>query len=417
MKVLILNQTFYPDVVATAYHSADVAAELAAQGHNVTALASSRAYDNPAQQFPRRSMWRGVRIERVYTSGLGKGAKWRRLVDFASFLLACTWRLIWMPPQDVVVALTSPPLIAFLGALFVRLKGGQLVYWVMDLNPDQAIAAGILHAGDVRSKILEKMLRFALLTSSSIVVLDRFMLSRVCLRGVDRNRISIIPPWSHQECVSFDSTGRDAFRRKHGLEGKFVVMHAGNHSPCHPLDTLLTAAEELAGDKDVVFCFAGGGSEHRKIAEHSKRNQRINILCLPYAPVEELPGQLCAADLHVVVMGDPYVGIVHPCKVYNILALGTPLLYIGPAESHITDLAAGLAGDDRFYSARHGAVADATAAIQSAKSKERPKRYGSDSDAAVSQSAMLLRLADVIQSFEPGERVSVPEPVGAADGD
>jgi hypothetical protein len=43
-------------------------------------------------------------------------------------------------------------------------------------------------------------------------------------------------------------------------------------------------------------------------------------------------------DLHVVVMGDQYVGIVHPCKIYNVLAVKKPFLYIGPNESHVTDI-------------------------------------------------------------------------------
>ncbi|HKS09266.1 MAG TPA: hypothetical protein VJS13_06920, partial [Pyrinomonadaceae bacterium] len=47
---------------------------------------------------------------------------------------------------------------------------------------------------------------------------------------------------------------------------------------------------------------------------------------------------LSAADLHVVVMGDEFVGIVHPCKIYNIMAVGAPALYIGPQPSHISDL-------------------------------------------------------------------------------
>jgi hypothetical protein len=37
-------------------------------------------------------------------------------------------------------------------------------------------------------------------------------------------------------------------------------------------------------------------------------------------------------------MGNAFVGIVHPCKIYNILAIGAPVLYIGPTPSHITDL-------------------------------------------------------------------------------
>ena len=32
------------------------------------------------------------------------------------------------------------------------------------------------------------------------------------------------------------------------------------------------------------------------------------------------------------------MGIVHPCKIYNILALGIPFLYIGPEVSHITEM-------------------------------------------------------------------------------
>jgi hypothetical protein len=47
---------------------------------------------------------------------------------------------------------------------------------------------------------------------------------------------------------------------------------------------------------------------------------------------------------------------IHPCKIYNILALGTPFLYIGPYQSHVRDLIAedGLQADS--YCAAHGDV-------------------------------------------------------------
>jgi glycosyltransferase involved in cell wall biosynthesis len=415
MRILILNQAFYPDVVATAHYSAHLAAELAAQGHQVTAMAASRAYDNPMQRFASRETWQKVKIERIYTPGLGKTAKWRRLVDFVVFFCICAWRLALMARQDVVVALTSPPLIGFLAALFVRLKGGALLYWVMDLNPDQAIAAGILQARDMRSKALEAMLRFTLSTSSRIVVLDRFMRERICRRGVDPALVSVIPPWPHDEALRFDHVRREAFRNEHDLEDKFVVMYAGNHSPCHPLDTVLRAADELAAEKEIVFCFVGGGSEHRKIASHVAHSRRSNILCLPYPPVEQLADPLFAADLHVVVMGDPYVGIVHPCKVYNILSLGTPLLYIGPAESHVTDLAGQNAMHSLFYSAPHNSVGEVTAAIRAAKHRGRRERLTKQMDAAFSQRTLLMKLSDAIQSFESVEGMGVAEPLSAVD--
>ena len=57
MKVLLLNQCFYPDVAATAQHLADLAVELAAGGHEVTVISSDRGYAI-RDCFPRRETWK-----------------------------------------------------------------------------------------------------------------------------------------------------------------------------------------------------------------------------------------------------------------------------------------------------------------------------------------------------------------------
>src|ERR1051325_4723014 len=96
--------------------------ELAKRGHKVTVVASRRGYDDPNTMFPKRERWRGIEIHRIASTRFGKGAKWKRAVDFASFSLACLLRVLFLPRQDVVVALTSPPLISFLGASMAKLK-------------------------------------------------------------------------------------------------------------------------------------------------------------------------------------------------------------------------------------------------------------------------------------------------------
>ena len=72
--------------------------------------------------------------------------------------------------------------------------------------------------------------------------------------------------------------------------------------------------------------------------------------------MEKLSGSLSAADLHLVVMGEPFVGIVHPCKIYNILTLGIPFLFIGPDQSHGADLARRLNDPAHGRVARNGDV-------------------------------------------------------------
>jgi hypothetical protein len=59
-------------------------------------------------------------------------------------------------------------------------------------------------------------------------------------------------------------------------------------------------------------------------------------------------------------MGEKFVGIVHPCKVYNIMSIGAPVLYIGPASSHITDIAS---QHGRFFLTRHEDVEGVRAGI------------------------------------------------------
>src|SRR4051794_31346689 len=124
MRILILNQAFHPDVVATAQLASDFGAALVERGHDVTVVCSQHAYDNPKVRYPARETWRGVHIRRIRASGLGKSSRWRRAFDFGSYMANCAGHLAALPRFDVVVALTSPPLISWLGALFTTIVGG-----------------------------------------------------------------------------------------------------------------------------------------------------------------------------------------------------------------------------------------------------------------------------------------------------
>ena len=368
MRFLLLNQCFYPDVVSTAQHLTDLATELAARGHDVTVVTGDRGYDDPTVRFPRNERWKDVRIIRVPSLSLGKQSKWRRALGFASFLASCAVRLLTLPRFDVTVALTSPPLISFLATLFVKLKGGRFCFWVMDLNPDEAIAAGWLRPDSALARLLHSMLRYSFMNADRTIVLDRFMKERLLAKGADAERVAVVPPWSHDDAVAYSAAGREAFRQRHGLTEKFVVMYSGNHSPCHPLDTLMSAAVEFKTRDDIVFCFIGGGSEHAKVRGFAARHELSNVKCLPYQPLDELSNSLSAADIHVVVMGEAFVGIVHPCKVYNIMSVGAPILYIGPETSHITDLSN---SNYPFFFTRHGDTASVVARILDGRGWER----------------------------------------------
>ncbi len=185
-------------------------------------------------------------------------------------------------------------------------------------------------------------------------------------------------------------------------------MYAGNHSPCHPLDTLLEAALRMKKRDDVVFCFVGGSSEQNRVKAFAGTNQLRNILCLPYQPLSKLSAALSAADLHVVVMGDAFVGIVHPSKVYNILAIGSPFVYIGPAISHVTDIIAQLADPGAAKTACHGDVDSVTKYVEEGADGRTTRRQRSELADQFRKEVLLPRLLEVVES-----RDAAPEVLGA----
>jgi colanic acid biosynthesis glycosyl transferase WcaI len=408
MNILLLNQCFYPDVMATAQQLSDLAVGLSEAGHKVTVIASDRGYDDPSRRFPRRESWRGINIIRISSLALGKKGRLRRAINFASFLLNCSWRLLRLQRFDVVIALTSPPLISFLGSLFVRINGGKFFFWVMDLNPDEAIAAGWLKQNSFPARVLEALLKSSLDHADGIIALDHFMKSRIVAKGVRPELVTVLPPWADDDRVHYDKQGREDWRREHGLAEAFVVMYAGNHSPCHPLQTLMEAALQLSDRSDIRFLFVGGGSEQEKVRQFAARHALENIRCLPYQSAETLSASLSAADLHTVVMGDAFVGIVHPCKLYNILRVGSPFLYIGPTESHVSEIAAQLGTGPPAYLAAHGEIAMVVEHILTALNDtlEVKQRIVPQLASVFSRQALLPQMISLLESQKPAEVLS-----------
>jgi hypothetical protein len=125
--------------------------------------------------------------------------------------------------------------------------------------------------------------------------------------------------------------------------------------------------------------------------------------------MNKLAMSLSAADLHVVVMGDTFAGIVHPCKIYNILEIGSPVLYVGPTTSHIMDVIATLEDRDLVCSARHGEVDTVADYIVAGAENLAGRRSPSATKVAAtfSRETLLPKIVDFIEKEARGQRSEV----------
>ena len=274
-------------------------------------------------------------IRRLPLSSLGKSSITLRLVGGAIFLVQAMLRGLFVRNLKCILVSTSPPICPIAGVFLSRARRAPVKFWAMDINPDQMIAFGKIGEHSLPARVFDWMNRMILRRSSDVVPLDRFMAASLERKTPIESKTSIMPPWPHIDRV--DETiphEENPFRERHGLKGKFVVMYSGNISPAHPVTTILEAAERLQDEERLLFLFIGGGLGMAEIKRFVEEHQLSNVNCLPYQPLSELRYSLSAADVHLISMGNEMVGIVHPCKVYGAMAVGRPLLLVGPRPCH-----------------------------------------------------------------------------------
>jgi glycosyltransferase involved in cell wall biosynthesis len=356
--LLVISQVYVPDAASVGQHVADAAEALAARGYEVRVLTSARGYEDAREKYPRREWRGGVDVRRLALSSFGKRSLARRLLGQGIFLLQVIVRGLLARRLAGVLVSTSPPMASFAAVVIGFLRRAPITYWLMDMNPDQALALGKVAARSPLVWAMRWLNRRIFSRAASVVVLDRYMAERVQRQYEVRGRLEILPPWPHVAAASRaaepEAVSRGGLKLKgpprpggptgnpfiaeHKLSGRFVVMYSGNHSLASPVTTLVETALRMRDDPRLAFVFVGGGMGKRVVDEAIRAHKPANILSLPYQPLERLQFSLSAADVHVVTLGNDMVGIIHPCKIYGAMAVGRPVLLVGPRPSHAADI-------------------------------------------------------------------------------
>jgi colanic acid biosynthesis glycosyl transferase WcaI len=361
--VLVISQVYVPDPASVGQHMADAAEELAARGYRVVVLTSRRGYEDASVGYAPREVRSGVEVVRLPFSSFGKRSVVHRLIGQLLFLAQVAARGVFARQLTCVLVSTSPPMAGFVALVISVVRRVPITYWLMDLNPDQAVAIGKLSR---RSPLVYAMRWLScriFWRADNIVVLDQFMAARVRQQYRVRGSMTILPPWPHESRTEETETSANPFRAKYNPEGRFVVMYSGNHSFASPVTTLLDAAFAMQDDDRFLFMFIGGGFGKREVEQAIARHRSTNIVSLPYQPLEQLKYSLPTADLHVVTLGSQMVGIIHPCKIYGAMAAGRPILLIGPRPSHASEL---IDEYDIGFQVEHGDAVGAVSAIRQA---------------------------------------------------
>lgn len=329
-KVLLINEAFFPDESGSAQYLLDVAKTLSEQGASITVLTGGHGYLDRDAKFKSEDEILGMKVIRIPPFPLKGGGRLLKIIKalWVNFFFAL--KMATLGRFDVGVVLTSPPLISVLASQFLRCN--SLVYWTMDINPDQSVAAGWIRKDGILHKILDTLHETVLKRAALIVVLDDHMKSLLVSKGAPKEKISVQHLWP---IVGFKNANPKLFRERLGAIETKLIMYSGNLGVCNPLISLIDAARELEKDPNIKFVISGSGSKEELLKKEVSAKGLKNVLFLPYTQREDLASKLEAADIHVVSMAKEYTGIIHPSKIYAILSAGKPFIFLGPKESFI----------------------------------------------------------------------------------
>lgn len=336
MKLLFVNQYYWPDLAATSQMLTDLCEHMAKQGHQVHVLCSRGHCDhgtNLAIDTPPYEHHHGVHIHRVAATGFGKANIPGRLMDYASFHALVGLRtLLAAGRYDAIVTLTTPPLIGIYATIVRTISLGRTrhVCWVMDLHPDCEFELGVFSRRNPIAQLLNWLNGLHFRKANRCVALGPHMARRLHDKGVDPRRIDIIPVWGHD----LDPSPATPFGPDHAT---FTVMYSGNAGLAHNFDAVCETARLLRDDGRFVFQFVGGGRRMTEVQAFARKHQLLNIRLGGYVPREHLARSLRQANVHLITLRDGMAGIAVPCKLYGIMAAARPAIFIGPEHCETAD--------------------------------------------------------------------------------
>lgn len=312
----------------------ELAHALSHRGHKVCVVTGDTGYmkRDKALQLPwyrrllRRENDGPVSVLRTYTYPELHRNYFTRLLSFASFSASCAAGLLFLKRADVLLA-SSPPIFPMYAAgLVCKLRRIPFIIEIRDLWPESAVQMGILRIR-WQIRLMAWMEKWLYDHSRRIVALTKGIKDDICSRGWPPAKIVLIPCGVDLEQLYPDPEAGRCVRKRHGWEGKKVILYFGALGEANNLDVVLKAAQGIRGRTDVMFVLIGDGMRRPAIVAQRNRLELDHVVILPPVPKQEARGYINSADLCLVTLKDiPLFEGAIPTKLLEYMACGKAIL-------------------------------------------------------------------------------------------
>lgn len=340
-KLLIYAHYYVPDVASTGQILRELA-EGMLDTFDITVICVVPSYTGIIEEKYKTQKYyeeeiNGVKVLRICVPEFSKTNKLSRIKNILGYFFGAMVATFNVGEQSYVFSISQPPILGgLLGVWGKWIKRAKFIYNIQDFNPEQTMAVGY----SKNKLVLKAMMwidKFSCKRSDLVITVGRDLVETMHKRFKNKNvpKTYMINNWIDEKKVyplPADNEGVMAFRKKYGMENKFVIMYSGNIGLYYDLENLIKVIEKFepgtktSGGKEVVFAFVGAGSVLDKLVLYVEEHQMNNVVFIPYQDKEELIYSLNAGDVHWCVNAKGIKGVSCPSKFYGIAAAGKPVL-------------------------------------------------------------------------------------------
>ena len=327
MHVLFLTDNFPPEFNAPAIRTHAHCRVWVKKGHCVTVITGApnhprgKVYEGYKNRLWQTEIVDGIRVIRVWTYMAPNAGRWKRILDYLSFMIAAVVASIFVRGIDVVIG-TSPHLFTVLAAHIVAaLKRRPWVFELRDLWPASIRDIGVMRRGlGAADWVVRGLYRNA---SKIVVVTDAFR-HELIKSGIPDEKIAVVTNGVDRRVLR-PSHKNEKLEQTLGIAGKFVVGYIGTIGMSHGISTVVQAAKRLKDDPNITFVLIGDGAERASVLEQA--GARPNLVMVPPVLHCDIQKYWSVLDCCIVPLRDkPVFKTVIPSKLFEAMAMGVPVL-------------------------------------------------------------------------------------------
>ena len=260
----------------------------------------------------------------------------KRIFHLSSFVISSFWALLgsfWNFKPDMIFCVTPTflclPSAILLSSFFRR----PLWVHVQDFELDAMLGLNAQSGSRVARGTLSLeawLLRRAQYFSS----ISPEMCDKLAKKINRKNPVQLLPNWV--DCELFKPADARDVRATWGYEdGDFIVLYSGNIGLKQGLDQLPSVALATSHVSNIKYLVIGAGIYLIELQRQVQELKLQNIRFAPLQRIEDLPGILNMAQVHLVLQKAEVSDLVLPSKLTAILAVGGLAILTAPEGSHL----------------------------------------------------------------------------------